>query len=264
MSRDVPAFFDELRAWVADHGVRSTPYRYGPEPDQHADLRLPAGRGPHPVAVVIHGGFWRTAFTKENTEAVATGLTALGWATWNVEYRRLGSGGGYPETLADVENACRALHQADAPLELDSIISIGHSAGGQLALWAGAEQLVSGVIALAPITDLISGAQEMIGEGAVLEFMGGAPAGRRAAYATADPLRRLPLRIPQVIVHGSDDDRVPPRHSRYYRDVATAAGDPCLLLEQDGADHFDVIDPRARSWTALCEALAWVRTEALT
>ena len=263
MSRDVSGFFDELAAWVAARSVPSTSHPYGPEPEQHADLRLPAGPGPHPVAAVIHGGFWRATYTKQNTEALATALTALGWATWNLEYRRAGSGS-CAETLADVASACRAVHEVDAPLDLGSIVAIGHSAGGQLALWAGAERLVAGVIGLAPISDLISSAQEKIGDGAVLEFMGGAPAGMRAAYATADPLRRLPLRIPQVLVHGSADDRVPLRQSRYYRDVAVAAGDPCLLLEQDGADHFDVIDPRARPWSALREGLEWIRAAVVT
>jgi acetyl esterase/lipase len=249
--RDVPAFFAELGVWVAGRGVPAIRHEYGPADDQHADLRLPEPAGPHRVAVVIHGGFWRAAYTKQNTAAVAVALTELGWATWNIEYRR---GGGYSETLDDVRAACDALRGLDAPLDLESVVAVGHSAGGQLALWAGAEGSVSAAAALAGICDLDGAARDDLGDGAVVSFLGGDRTS--AGYAAADPLRRLPLGVPVLLAHGTADDNVPLAQSRTYRDTAEAAGDACRLVELEGADHFDVIDPRSEAWPTFARELA--------
>ncbi|NIR35894.1 MAG: alpha/beta hydrolase, partial [Actinobacteria bacterium] len=113
---------------------------YGPLPDQVADLRLPDGPGPHPVAVVLHGGFWRDVWTRDLMDGIAVDLTRRGWATWNIEYRRVGSGGGFPETLEDVAAAIDHLDglAGDRSLDVATVVTVGHSAGGHLALWAAA------------------------------------------------------------------------------------------------------------------------------
>lgn len=224
---------------------------YGSEPQQFGDLRLPAGRGPHPLAVVIHGGFWRAGFTKTNTEAAAVALAEAGWATWNIEYRRVGSGGGYQQTLADVSVACRAISPLVEPLNPRGVLAVGHSAGGQLALWAAAEGLVAAAVALAGVCDLTAAARDGLGEGAVANFMGGEPEVMDARYANADPIRRLPLAVPTLLVHGTRDERVPIAYSRRFAAAAERAGDHCRLLELDGADHFDIIDPRSSQWSTI-------------
>lgn len=252
------AFLGELRDWVEAANVPAERFAYGPHPDQHADLRLPEGRGPHPVAVVLHGGFWRAAFTKANTEAISIALTRAGWATWNVEYRRVGAGGGVPETLDDVAAACIALGDIPAPLVLGSCLAIGHSAGGQLALWLAGERLVRAAVSLAGVCDLAGAATAALGGGAVVEFLGGTPADAPGAYARADPSRRLPTGCGQLLVHGDLDDRVPLEQSIGYREAARAAGDACELLVLEGADHFDVIDPRSRAWPSILQAVTSV------
>jgi acetyl esterase/lipase len=249
------AFLAELRDWVEAANEPAERFVYGPHPDQHADLRLPEGDGPHPVAVVLHGGFWRAAYTKATTEAIAIALTRAGWATWNIEYRRVGAGGGFPETLDDVTAACGALRDVPVTLGLDSCLAIGHSAGGQLALWLAGEQLVRTAVALAGVCDLAAGEAAGLGGGAVVEFLGGAPEHIPGAYARADPSRRLPTGCGQLLVHGDLDDRVPLEQSTAYRDAARAAGDACELLVLAGADHFDVIDPRSPAWPRILEAL---------
>jgi acetyl esterase/lipase len=254
------AFLAELRDWVEAANEPAERFAYGPHPDQHADLRLPAGDGPHPVAVVLHGGFWRVAFTKANTEAIAVALTRAGWATWNVEYRRVGAGGGFPETLDDVGAACDALRDVFRPLALDSCLAIGHSAGGQLALWLAGEQLVRDAVALAGVCDLAAGEAAGLGGGAVAEFLGGAPARAPGAYARADPSRRLPTGRGQLLVHGDLDDRVPLEQSTSYHEAARAAGDACELLVLEGADHFDVIDPRSPAWPRILQAVTRLRS----
>jgi acetyl esterase/lipase len=250
------AFLAELRDWVAAAHEPAERFAYGPHPDQHADLRLPEGSGPHPVAVVLHGGFWRAAFTKANTEAIAVALTRAGWATWNVEYRRVGAGGGFPETLDDVAAACSALRAVPAPLALDSCLAIGHSAGGQLALWLAGERLVRAAVSLAGVCDLGGAATAGLGGGAVVEFLGGTLADVPGAYARADPSRRLPTGCSQLLVHGDLDDRVPVDQSIDYCQAARAVGDASELLVLEGADHFDVIDPRSPVWSRILEAVA--------
>jgi acetyl esterase/lipase len=256
VGRDVAAFLDGLRDWVASSDVGHVRHAYGPHADQHADLRIPPGDGPHPVAIVLHGGFWRHSFTSANTAAVAVALTQVGFASWNVEYRRGAADGGAPATLADVASACAALRAVDAPLQLDDVLAIGHSAGGQLALWLAGEQLVSGAVALAGVCDLGAGAAARLGGDAVAEFLGGTPEQVPAAYARADPARRLPTGQRQLLVHGDRDDRVPLAQSEGYHAAARAAGDSCSLLVLEDADHFDVIDPCASTWPRIVSAIA--------
>jgi acetyl esterase/lipase len=260
VARDPKALLAELTEWTAAAG--SGPPQalvYGEDPEQVADLLLPGhqGDGPHPVAVLLHGGFWRAAFTRSLMAAVAVDLAARGWATWNVEYRRAGNRGGIPQTLDDVRAAIDALPRLDAQLDLHGRgpIAIGHSAGGQLALCAASGSVVTRIISLAGVCDLRAAAREAIGEDATVQFMEGGPAERAAAYALADPLDRLPTGLDVLLVHGDADQRVPVDYSRRYAAAARAAGDRCELLELPGVDHFDVIDPRTAAWAAVAARL---------
>jgi hypothetical protein len=207
---DVEALLAELDAWADDHDRGFATCSYGDHPDQIADVR----RGGPRVAILLHGGFWRPAFTRANTRALAVDLALRGWTTWNVEYRRTG----VADTLADV----------DAALDLTGRgVAIGDAA-----------------VALAPVTDLARAAQEGIGAGAVVEFAGTDPS------AHADPMRRLPLRVPVLLVHGDGDDRVPVDYSRSF-----AAASGCDYLELAGTGHFELIDPRSREWGRVVDLL---------
>jgi pimeloyl-ACP methyl ester carboxylesterase len=221
------ALIDELDAWAEERDPGWETVAYGDGPDQVADVR----RGGDRVAAIVHGGFWRPAFTRRNTRALAVDLTRRGWTTWNVEYRRTG----VDDTLADVAAALREIGPATA---------IGHSAGGHLVLWAAAEGLVGRAVSLAGVTDLARAARERIGDGAAVEFAGPDPP------AHADPMRRLPLRAPALLAHGSEDDRVPVDYSRAFAAAAQAE-----LLELEGAGHFEVIDPRTPEWALVVERL---------
>src|SRR5438132_9320670 len=111
---------------------------YGPDRFQFGDLRLPSGSGPRPVAIVIHGGFWREKYDLEYIVPVCEALTAAGVVTWNLEYRRIGNaGGGWPGTFEDVAAGADHLHSLahEFNLDLNRVIAIGHSAGGHLAFW---------------------------------------------------------------------------------------------------------------------------------
>jgi acetyl esterase/lipase len=129
---------------------------YGSEPEHVGDLRLPVGRGPFPVGVIVHGGYYREQWERDTAEPIAVDMVRRGFATWNIEYRRTGpgSGGGWPRTFEDVAAAVDHLVvlARDHPLDLGRVVICGHSAGGHLALWAAARtKLPAGVPGAAPV-----------------------------------------------------------------------------------------------------------------
>src|SRR5215831_5839788 len=131
--------------------------RYGEDPLQFGELRVPPGDGSYPVAIVIHGGFWRAKYNLDHISHLCAALNAEGTATWSLEYRRIGDpGGGWPGTFDDVRHGSAHIVNISRRYNLDCerLIAIGHSAGGQLALWLGKEMNLRGMVALAPVADL--------------------------------------------------------------------------------------------------------------
>jgi acetyl esterase/lipase len=227
---------------------------YGSDHDQVIELRRRPNDEAQPLAIVLHGGFWRAGFTRRSTTALAVALAEAGWATANVEYRRPGPGA-YRPMLDDVAAARRRL-DAFCP-----VVAIGHSAGGHLALWLGAAGMVDACVTLGGVCDLVEAAREGLGDRAAEELLGGSPHDVAGAYGVADPAARLPLGLPQRLVHGTFDDRVPLSHAERYAARATAAGDDCRVVEVD-AGHFEPIDPRSRIWPDVVAALASVTAAA--
>ena len=239
---------------------------YGPDPSQYGDLRLPAGpRRPGTVAL-LHGGWWGPKYGADNLDPAASDLAERGWVTWNIEYRRLGLGGGYPSTLEDTAAAIDYLATLE-DASTERVVAIGHSAGGHLAVWAaGRSKLAAGapgagpaanlvgVISLAGVLDLGSAAREKIGNGAVIDLMGGSPDECPERYAVADPLSQVP--IPPVVrcFHSRADDRVPFAESVAYVAAAQSAGQDAQLLEADG-DHFSLAGITSPTWPAVVNAL---------
>ncbi len=250
---------------IAAAALRRPPTRvhYGEHARQVADLHTQAGAGAHPVVVVLHGGYWQPPYTRLIMRPLCLDLVRRGYVALNVEYRRLGKeGGGWPQTFQDVAAAIDHLAALDdAALDLDRVTLLGHSAGGQLALWAagraglppgalGAAPAIHpvGVLALAAVSDL-----ERAGT-AARELLGGGPAVVPGRWAQADPMRRLPLDVPVGLVHAVDDETVEVERSREYAAAARAAGGVATLTEAPGG-HRDPIDPSTRAWAA---AAAWL------
>lgn len=246
----------ELQEWAAAHGPAPQTRRYGSGPEHEADLLAPGkGQFPQRVAVLLHGGFWGARYTRTIMGALAVDLARRGWMTWNVEYRRIGSGGGARQTLDDVSAAIDAVRGLDGAPPPRGVLLIGHSAGGQLALCAATEPAVAAVVSLAGVCDMVAAAREGIGDHAAVRFIGADPQQWPDEYALADPLQRLPTGVNVLLVHGDADTRVPVQQSRDYAAVARAAGDRCELLELAGVDHFALIDPRTTVWATVADRL---------
>jgi acetyl esterase/lipase len=251
-SENLPAFFEGLEQWARGRDVTAELVTYGEHHDQMIELRRGSTPGLQPLAIVLHGGFWRAGYTRANTTALAVALAESGWSSGNVEYRRLGPGA-YRAMLDDVAAARRSLEG------FSPVIALGHSAGGHLAVWLGAEGLVDACVALGGVCNLAEAAQAELGERAVQELLGGSPDEVPEAYEVADPGARLPLGVPQVLVHGVGDDRVPLSHAHAYAARARAAGDDCRVVEV-AAGHFEPIDPRSRVWPDVLGAMESARS----
>jgi acetyl esterase/lipase len=224
------------------------------------------------VAVVIHGGFWRNRYDLIHTGHLCVALAAAGIATWNIEYRRIGDpGGAWPGTFLDVAAATDHLRVVaeSHDLTLERVVALGHSAGGHLALWLSARRrLPAGsplaatdplplrrAVSLAGVSDLRMAWELRLSDGAVAELLGGSPDVVPERYAAASPAALLPLGVPQLLIHGTDDESVPYRMSEVYHEAAIAAGDPTSLLTIPDAGHLALIDPRCRTWRVVSEAV---------
>jgi len=224
---------------------------YGDDANQFVDLRLPKTKGPHALAINLHGGFWRAKYDLGYGGHLCAALAAKGLATANVEYRRVGNaGGGWPGTFADVRAAYQFLLQSARQHEFDPrrVVVIGHSAGGQLGLCLAAhENGVKAVVSLAGVVDLQRAYALHLSHDAVVEFLGGTPAEVADHYREADPMR-VAIQARQRLVDGSADDIVPPTFSRDYVGAKQKMKEDAGLVEIAGAGHFDLVDPRSGAW----------------
>ncbi|MFZ2502276.1 MAG: alpha/beta hydrolase [Nocardioides sp.] len=241
-------------ATSAAHGLTTlTRHTYGEDPSHFGLLSRPEAE-PIGVAVVIHGGFWKAQYGVEYAQPLAADLASRGWVAWAPEYRRVGNGGGYPETFDDISAAIDLL--ADPALDVDTrggVVAIGHSAGGHLSLWSAARRRfprwaaarvdVRAVISQAGVANLAAAYRDALGTEAVANFVG-APGPR---YDRVDPTRQLPLEVPVWCVHAHDDDLVPFRQAEKYVERANTAGGRASLVEVEGG-HFGVIDPESDAW----------------
>jgi acetyl esterase/lipase len=238
----------------------ATRFEYGDDAMQYGlfhTAEAPA-RG---TVILIHGGFWRgTPDFFDGPNALAAALVAEHFHVWQIEYRQTPNGGGWPGTLDDTAAAIEYLAEAASSLGVDPgpIVTVGHSAGGHLAVWAlsrpGAVLELAGAVSLAGALNLLLGAAENMGRGAVSGFLGGSSADFPERYAAADPISRIEPRIPVRIIHGDLDDVVPMNQSETYLAAAREAGQDAALTVVKG-DHGVVIDPRDPSFQKLLVAL---------
>lgn len=247
---------------------------YGPETSQFGELRLPQNvKDPAPVVVLIHGGCWLADFDYAYMSHLAAALSAEGYATWTIEYRRLGeAGGGWPNTFTDVGAAIDRLRQLATThaLDLSRVVTLGHSAGGQLALWAASRPRlglgsplhadgampIRGVIGLAAITDLADYRNSPADSchGSVEPLMGASPQAVPKRYSQVSPIELLPLHAEQWLIQGERDPIVDSASVERYVKAAKAAGEQARLI-RIGSGHFDPVVPEGPSWQTIRQAL---------
>jgi acetyl esterase/lipase len=254
----------------ADHRLS-----YGANEFQFGELRLPKGAGPHPVAIVIHGGCWMSEYGLSYMGHLSAALAEAGVAAWSVEYRRVGNqGGGWPGTFEDVSRAADHLRTIAKTysLDLNRVIAVGHSAGGHLALWLAARKILPkdspvyspdplplrGVVSLAGVTDLRRAGTAC--DAIVPQLMGGSAKDKASIYDQASPIELLPLGTPSAIVQGSIDSIIPLAMAQDYADAAKKKGDEAKLVVIEKAGHFEVVDPKSFAWeTVKNEVLAFLK-----
>ncbi|MDQ2748634.1 MAG: alpha/beta hydrolase [Actinomycetota bacterium] len=246
----------------------STRHSYGSDPSQFGELYRPRGVAQAGTVVVIHGGFWRSAYDLSLGAPLAADLAGRGYTVWNLEYRRVGSGGGWPHTPADIAAGIDLLATLD--VDTTKVVAIGHSAGGHLAAWAAGRSAlpagapgtapqveVTAVVAQAGVLDLVTAADTGVGGTAVPDLLGNALTPQR--YALADPIQQVPLAARVLCVHSPADQIVPIAQSTAYVAAATAAGGQASLHAASG-DHFTLIDPGSPDWRIVLEALPGLLT----
>lgn len=261
-----PRDVDALRS-----SAPSASFRYGPAPEQVADLRLPSGKGPFPVVVVVHGGCWTKGFaTRQNTAALASALTRHGYATWNIDYRQVGDvGAGWPGTFNDwaagtdyLRRIARVQH-----LDLSRVGVIGHSAGAHAALWIASRAgipanspigsrrplpvriavAIDGPGALAPF---VGPDAEICGKPVIAPLIGGTPSAQPARYRMAAPIDLLPTRAQQAMIASSV---LTAADAEIYRKAALAKGQRVDVLDVHDGGHFDIIAPGSKAWAGQVE-----------
>ena len=227
---------------------------YGADPNQFADVRLPKSKGPFPVLINIHGGFWRAKYDLAHAGHLCAALAGQGIATFNLKYRRVGNeGGGWPGTFADICSAYQFIRHSAAQhaLDLTRLVVMGHSAGGQLALCLAAhEPTLRHAISLAGVVNLQRAFELHLSDDAVAEFLQGKPSEVPDHYRKADPAQ-LSIPAEQWLIHGDDDDVVPPALSHDYVEAKKKRGENVHLVAAAGAGHFDLIDPRSAAWKSV-------------
>ena len=272
--------FAELAATPAPPTDHREPY--GPGPLQFGELRLAAPiAGRAPIVVLVHGGCWRSAYDLRHVAAAAAAIAQAGYIVWVPEYRRVGDeGGGWPGTFDDIATAVdhvRVLAGRYPAIDTTRVVLAGHSAGGQLVLWAASRRAgdarlgpdaarpsapsppplrIAGVVSLAGITDLATyGAGTGSCNSAVTPLLGGTAAEVPDRYAAVSPMDRVPIGAPVRIVHGAADVIVPLAQSRRFVMRSNAGGTAVTLVEVPGAGHFDLVAPQSTAWPAVLDAI---------
>lgn len=261
--------FEDVQSIAQPPPARSI--RYGKLESQHGELFVPSRFGRRTALVLIHGGCWRSEYGLDHIRPLAHALSNEGFLVWSIEYRRLGEpGGGFPGTLLDVAKANDELSliASEISFPLERQIAVGHSAGGQLALWlAGRSQQpdaikgkttqLDGVVCLAGVSDLRRAAAQRVCENSAAELLGD---DEQARLSLISPMHLLPLGVRQVLIHGAEDEIVPVDYSRQFAARADHAGDSQQLRIIDNAGHFELIVPSGDAFAQLLGSLDYLES----
>lgn len=238
-----------------------------------ADVYVPPGdHGPSsvPLVILIHGGSWQSSIGADSFVAFSRRLAERGLAVYNVEYRRVGSGGGWPTTFKDVAAALDYVPQIRARLpqisDRDAVV-VGHSAGGQLAMWAGTRHKLDddevgsrpefrprNVVSLAGPLDMRLAVK--LGDDRIVKALGGTPAQVPDRYTSVDPIQNVDPSVPILAMVGTNDHVVPPVLSQSYVNTVTKRGGWGRVVLLPGADHASIVRPSAQTFPLVIETIS--------
>lgn len=248
--------------------VPSATISYGADALQVVDVWLPAGRGPFPTVLMVHGGCWTTSIADRHImDWAAEDLRRRGIAVWNIEYRGVDRpGGGYPGTFQDTAAAADALAANARRFHLDMrrIVAVGHSAGGHLALWlAGRKRLpkssqlrgehplrIAAVVSLGGLPDLEEETKVPNGCGTTVSAT---VAGGDYAQTSVPDL--APLGVPQTLVNGRLDKIIPQKLATDYQRKMRHAGDRVAIRWVQNAGHVDLVAPGTGAWAVAVQSI---------
>ena len=269
---DGPARLDEVAVQRFEYPTRAGE----PDPEQNwADLYIPAGEeevDSLPLAVIIHGGAWQSEIGADAFDPLARELATRGMAVYNIEYRRLGSGGGWPTTFRDVADALDHVVKVDEmfpQITIDDEVVVGHSAGAQLAVWGGTRHLLDDdevgsqprfrptrVVSIAGPLDAVYAAEN--GDDRIVKAIGGTPSQVPDRYAMVDPIQNIAPDTPVVALHGSEDTVVSPENSRRYVTSARRAGGDAKLMVIDGENHVSIVSGDSPNYSKVLDTIVSV------
>ncbi|WP_235659244.1 alpha/beta hydrolase family protein [Mycobacteroides abscessus] len=238
-----------------------------------ADLYLPSGpQKPDtiPLVVLIHGGAWQSALGAAVFDGLAKDLASRGMAVYNVEYRRIGSGGGWPTTFHDVAQALDHVVEVDKKfpqLTIDDELVVGHSAGAQLAVWAGTRHKLfddevgsrprfrpTRVVSLAGPLDMVYAATH--GDDRITAVLGGTPEQVPDRYTSVDPIQNIDPGTPVSALHGTHDNVVAPENSQRYALAAHNQGGRATVHLLPGENHTSIVSPNSPAYQQVLDTIA--------
>lgn len=229
--------------------------RYADQPRGFAELRLPSGKGPFPLAVIFHGGCFKTGIADQAyMSPLATRWQQQGVASLNVDYREVGDGGGWPGSFEDWDAAARLIDQVAAryPVDRDRVTLVGHSAGALPALWLATSREPAGPAGFREATHaraaiVLDGPADLGTEAAAFDalcqFSSVEPFLRGGNPAAIQPAPRLEeiLFVPA---------KLPPPPAAALA-LAARGGAKIEVVRSPGNDHFSIITPGTGDFAAV-------------
>jgi acetyl esterase/lipase len=233
------------------------------------DAYIPDGPGPHPAAILVHGGAWVTGDKIRSVRPLFEPLERAGIAWFSISYRLARIEGrdvgsllsiaglaSISGQIEDVRTAIRFIHARAAEYRIDPtrMAMIGESAGAQLAGMAALEPGGSGARLDPAATPMIRAVVSFYGPNDLVSLI-------RNADSIPDRLRRTfegtPLEAllvatlqrisprhalhaaapPFLLVHGTGDELVPYQQSVDMCAAVRQVGGSCELIRVDGAPH---------------------------
>lgn len=225
----------------------------GPGGRVHALVARPAGEGPAPTVVSLHGG--PHAADEDRFSAVRAAWVDAGFVVVEVNYR---GSTGYGSTWRDaIEGRPGTTELEDVAAVVDACIAggitdparcvvEGWSWGGYLALLAVGTQPDRWAAGLAgvPVADYVTAYADEMEQLRAFDraLFGGSPQEKPDLYRSASPLTYVDrVRVPVLVLAGENDPRCPIQQVDNYLDALAARGDVAYEVTRFDAGHGSLV-----------------------